>query len=76
MQYHQSAVEKKCFYGKKINFTKVRLEKIQVTEHLEGWDSGILKILLSASFSFLEVFCRCFEHLELGFSTESLPTDS
>lgn len=50
MQYHQSAVEKKCFYGKKINFTKVRLEKIQVTEHLEGWDSGILKILLSASF--------------------------
>lgn len=28
----------------------MRLEKIQVTEHLEGWDSGILKILLSASF--------------------------
>lgn len=38
------------FYGKKISFTEVRLEKIQATEHLEGWDSGILKILLSASF--------------------------
>lgn len=27
------SVEKKCFYGKKINFTEVRLEKMQVTEH-------------------------------------------
>lgn len=35
---------------KKFNFTKARLEKVQVIEHLEGWDSGILKILPSASF--------------------------
>lgn len=37
--------------GKKPNFIKVRLEKIQVTEHLEGWDSSILKMLPSASFA-------------------------
>ena len=50
VEYHQS-VENKWFYGeKKSNFTKVRLEKIQVSEHLEGWDSSILKMLPSASF--------------------------
>lgn len=52
VEEHQS-VKNKWFYGeikKKINFTKVRLEKIQVIEHLEGWDSVILKMLPSASF--------------------------
>lgn len=42
--------------------------------HLSGvrylWILG--SQVTTASFSFLEAFCRCFELLELGFSTESL----
>lgn len=48
---HDQSVENKWFYrGYGGEITKVRLEKIQVIEHFEVWDSGSLKMLPSASF--------------------------
>lgn len=67
VEYHQSVKNKWFYGGKTFNFTKMRQEKVQVIKHLEGWDSGILKRLLSASLlSDLDDAAQVFQFLSQG----------